>query len=561
MFFPVAFFLLLNDFQEQEFIDKLIQTTAFAVIMILYVWTLGSVASFHLLKPTIKSNVYCTICSIVYGVAFPVTIFFILGWYFIIKRLYLSMLFLCVAFIMALLQLSRWLPAKWYYGLEYGFLLNVIIYFFIAMAIVVATKAKPIRRTAVAIVPALIGIVSIVLLLIQYHQNQFINQALRQQISRKLGSSVLQEDFQKNMERGVDYNEEPLASFMKATFQNPDAAQDISQYEMILTFDKEKKDLLTSELNEKNSEYEKAVLAFTSSKPQKIAHKHDWANESACSILLPELSKLQGAGKFLMMQILVSPQNKEIVTRNNASMTSIRDWALNGDTLISMMVGIAIESRRIKALCCTLPYIEYTEAEWEQLLGIAPDWNRLIANVYGYELGFYENVKNYCLKYAENSFAKKILQFDTLPYLPKNICALWFEIDNGCALRYFKRSIELSLETIHDYNEINKTTDSMVQNANRRFLVLSAMLLPAISKSVEKIDSMKDLRRMASLARMIVEYKKKNGTFPESLEKLSDDCRDSLYRDPFLFETQNINAKGFKISTHYSLKNYILVPF
>ena len=185
------------------------------------------------------------------------------------------------------------------------------------------------------------------LLLLQFHQNQRDNQILRQQISKALGFSVEQKDFQKYTESGMQPEEEPLASFLKAeSFKKPEMLNDISSFDLIPTLEQEKINQLVLELNEKAPGYEETIFAFTAAQPRKIAHKIDWENESAYSLLLPELEKLSAAARFLVLQIYVAPQDRERVIRNNTALTALRDWALKGENLISMLVGFIVRTSK-----------------------------------------------------------------------------------------------------------------------------------------------------------------------------------------------------------------------
>ena len=571
MILPVAYCLLLTiPLPIISFTKRAACTFESVIFLLSCCWALNAAAIFLLARATIRSRLLSAIGSIVAALVFPLSSYLALGWYFVRQRLHLALGFLGCSFVMLLLYVFRCLPLCCY-SLDYSFLMQLAIYAFMAAAILLAIKEEmPVWQKAVLLAPAMAGIAAMMLLLLQFQRNKESNQILRQEISQMLGTSIMQEDYQKYVESGLEYDKEPLASFMTATMKYSERLQNIKD-ELIPNLEQDEKNLLIAELHKVNPGYEKVILTFTDAEPQKIAHKHNWTEESAASILLPELSKLRAATRFLALQIYVSPRNKEIVARNNSAMMVLRDWALHGDTTISVLVGIAIEASRIKALCSTLPNIEYTDDEWKQFLAKEPDWNHLAARVYGHELGFYENIKNFVLKYAivpQKSYEiKALLDVDVKPRLvPLNFITLLFEIDNKFALHYFKREIMLALEEQHNYAEMEKQEDSISNVAHQHGCLLSAMLLPAISSATKKIDSIKDLRRMAILAHKVMEYKRQNGILPESLELISNDLLDSIDHNPFCLKTRDIEMPGFKISAkyndsphHLALKNYIMV--
>ena len=575
MIFPVAYYLILSNLPFKDFVQRFACALGFALVMLVYFLILTSHAIFNLFKPSIKSKACCAIYSVSCALFISFTGYLILVWHFIRKRHFLSLALLSGAFILAILNTLHLLPYCCY-SLDNSFMLGICIYGLAAASILIATKCRPLHLTAIAAVPYIIAIAAMLLLLLQYQSNKQHNQMLRNEISGILGFSIKQEDFQKRISSGMKPDQEPLASFLKmASFETPAMLNDVKTFDVIPSFEQEKLRQLSSELNEKHSEYEKIILEFTAITPQKVAHKHDWANESAASILLPELGQFRRAARFLALQMHANPQNKELAMRNNASVIAIRDWALNDDMLICCLVGVAIESIRLHALCSTLPYIKYTDAEWEQLLGKAPDWDRILANSYGCEASFYENIKDYCLKYVwknakgfRNKFgADNILELPR--FVPMNICTLLFEKDYSHALENFKRLIELSIGTPHNYKELEQMDESFTKTARKDMLILSAMLLPAVENCIRKIDSIKDLRQIANLARQVIEYDKKNGALPASLDLISKDCKDSISCNPFLFETKGIEVQGFKISAQYnktrsfpgSSKYFILIPY
>ena len=574
MILPVVYCLALSNLLFQGFVQRITYAMGFALVMLVYFLILTSHAIFNLFKPSIKNKAACAICSVACALLLPVTGYFILGWHFIRKRHFLSLALLSGAFILAILNFFHLLPYSCH-SLDNSFMLSICIYGLAAAAILIATRCRPLHLTAIAAVPYIVAIAAMLILLLQYQGYKQHNKSLRKEISKILGFSLEQEDYQKRISSGMKPDQEPLASFLKEdSFKEPDMLKDVTTYDVIPSFEQEKLRQLSTELDEKYSGYERIILEFTAVTPQKVAHKHDWANESAASILLPELGKLRRATRFLALQMHAAPQNRELAMRNNASMIAIRDWALNDDILISFLVGIAIESTRLHALCSTLPYIKYTDAEWEQLLGKAPDWNISLANSYGCEASFYENVKDYCLKYAwKNARGLKKNSGDDILELPRfvpmNICTLLFEKDNSYALEGYKRLIEISLKTPHNYKELEQMTESSAKTAKKDMLILSAMLLPAVDKVIMKTDTINDLRRIANLARLVIEHDRKNGALPASLDLISDDCKDSISCNPFLFETKDIEVHGFKISAQYdktrsflgSPKNFILIPY
>ena len=320
MIFPVAYYLILSNLPFKDFVQRFAYALGFALVMLVYFLILTSHAIFNLFKPSIKSKAGCAICSVACALFISFTGYLILVWHFIKKRHFLSLALLSGAFILAILNTLHLLPYCCY-SLDNSFMLSICSYGLAAASILIATKCKPLHLTAIAAVPYIIAIAAMLLLLLQYQSNKQNNQSLRKEISGILGFSLEQEAYQKRVSSGMNPDQEPLASFLKAnSLKEPAMLNDVKTYDEISSFEQEKLRQLSDELNEKNPGYEKIILEFTAVTPQKVAHKHDWQNESAASILLPELSKLRNAARFLALQMHAAPQNKELAMRNNASM-------------------------------------------------------------------------------------------------------------------------------------------------------------------------------------------------------------------------------------------------
>ncbi len=533
----IFFFAFVNLSTDGGFILKMAQSTFVTAIFVVYPIVLIAVAIFHLLRPSVKSLFACLATTVVSAIFFPVTSLVTLAGDYLKKRLHLSLVFLAAAFAIGALSFCSFLPFGWYVAC-YGYLPIVVPYLLLAVAVMTATKGKPLPYTIGAFVPVVLTIAFMVAFHLQFLSNKAANKSLRNQISKIVGFDISKEGFRKIAESGIGFSKEPLASFMKIE------PIESHEFEMIDTgavhgLDPARHDKLASEFASANRDYEKALLAFTDSKPQKIAHTLDWENEPIASMRLPELSKLRDAASFLMKQIALEPTNRELLIRNNEAMVALRDCALHGDLIISVLVGNAIESFRISALCSTLPYLSFTDEEWDQLLGDEQDGFQLVANAIAMEATGFEDIKDYTLTdLTSNSEKNDLLAWEIKPrFIPKNLIAYLFEFDYGYALGCFKRQIEFLLEDTCDFNKIDKDAEDSEAMARARGYVLTAMLMPAYAKSANTIVRMQDKRRMANLARQVFAYRAKNGAFPESLDAITDDCLDSINHYPFRLET------------------------
>ncbi len=529
--------LICNGIERIGLIENCQRTALFTACLALYAGIVCGVSFFHLFRPSIKRLSICIFTSILSAVFFPIASFIAMCWFFFKKRLHVSLILVVFAFLTMLLFEFNLLPTRWYVFCN-GYLPPAIAYACLAAAILIATKGRPVLHTAIAFAPALLCLLTIAVLQLQFQHVRADNQAIRQQISEIVGFPMDKDNFRKHVESGLDPSTEPLASFLKAAFNLPNQ-QDLTEYEVIPTLGKERIDQLAKELYETNPGFEETVFAFTATKPQKIAHHHDWDNKPAMGMLLPELSQLRLAARLLQLQIAIDPRDKAKLARNNDALIALRDCALQGDTLISRLVGGAIENIRIRTLCSTLPYLSYTENEWQQLLGGELAWNRLVALAFVDELGMYEDIKECVLakRVSMGDLAGEEEDLTALQsFFPQDYLLLMFEIDNNFALRTYRLTIELSQETFPEMAELDKLKDS-VRTAMESGCLLSAMMMPALSKAMARLISLHDMRRMACLAHQVFDYKAKNGTFPESLALLSDDIHDVIKHKPFLLET------------------------
>ena len=142
-----------------------------------------------------------------------------------------------------------------------------------------------------------------------------------------------------------------------------------------------------------------------------------------------------------------------------------------------------------------------------------------------------------------------------------------FEKDYNYALHYYRKIIETMLSEKCDHSFLETLDEEVMGGVRKHGAIFSAMLLPAMSKCVQKVDQGKDKRRLAMLAWQVVEYRHRNGRLPEALTEVSSDLLDSIHQKPFIFETGTLKVKlekgeaevtGFRISAWYDDSETVL---
>ncbi len=555
---PVAFYLVFCElcgasFEERAYTAILFAAGVFCVLVILTASASYSMASW------IKgSKAFRIVSCLFFSLFWGLVDLALLVEYFCKKRLWSSLALLLGAFgLFALKIVSKFVLLRW--SVRYDTELWICFYLLAATSVLIATGLRTIRRTVVAIAPAVVGVVAIILLHVHFNAVHQANAHLRKEISELLGRSIEMEDARKRIESGTPLDAEPLASFMKV---NTSDKLDVWEFQ---TFTLEKKREALQTFIASNPKFVEAVHAFALKPPQKVAHSLKWDDEPIAALKLPELGKCRESARFLSYEIMAKPHDRDLVRGNSQQIIALRNMLLQGNTLIEKVLAHAIESLRITVLCDTLGYVSYSEEEWRTLLGDEVDWMRQFAYAMGDEA--YAFLDNLLWTLNHEGGMKEMLGEDALPYLPAGFMRLLYEKDYNYALHHYRRIIETMLSEKCDHSVLETIDEDVMGGVRKHGAIFSTMLLPAMSKCVQKADQGKDKRRLAMLAWQVAEYRHRNGRLPEALTEVSSDLLDSIHQKPFILETGTLKVKlekgeaeviGFRISAWHDDSETVL---
>ncbi len=439
--------------------------------------------------------------------------------------------------------------------LHYYYYINTASFACTCVAIIVLNDGFS-RRMAYSLVPLAI---CIVLLSALYTRKLFIYNEIRQIKSRisKLVEGYPTEvaEFRQLVESGESVEKEPLKSLMK---HNADINMDEFPQSTAKASETSEKH---AAFIAKHSDFIDAVRKTMERPPHHVAHK--WLDD-IYSIIMPELSAFRNAARFLSMDMKANAGDRKLIASRNNELMKFRDCMLENTLFISRIVGIAIESIRLDALAFTLTRQEYTQQEFENLLGEQPDWKLFQARSILDEALSHEGVKDYLLS---NPFNLENLGggdggTTRLMHAVGGFYTLfvnWLDVDLLCGWRFAERDINYALAEKRSYSDIEESDIKTADEMKLEGALLSMMLWPSIIRALRKMDNIMDQRRMALLAWRVMDYRRKNGDLPESLEALGEVPVDSIEGRPFdyrhgelefemPYKKDKIPFKGFRIA-------------
>ena len=419
---------------------------------------------------------------------------------------------------------------------------NYIIYIQLVILLLFPLFLAPhlTRRMAFALIP----LVVIALILWQFHLKDVqlskqIDQE-RKAIGVLVGQPMALSDYRARVGAGFSLEDEPLKSLI-ARYKgcNTDPIKDLWPGIPADELASRYLDFLRD-----NAEYVQALDAWLELPAQHIAHV--WSDESAYGIMLPELPSFRNAAWFLALKMRVNFDSPEMVRQCNHGMELLRDETLSGDTLISTLVGIAIESIRLNALVTTLDNAHWSREDWLALVGEEPDWNFHVMKVLADESSAFDS----CVEYLWNA-PMNLARLDgdeTMSNFPAKYpnpglsLVHWILKRDHCfALEFYRQNIELLQEIPHPYGKLNELHESSFKTMREQLYILSAMLLPALDKAIVKFDNMHDLRVQTVMAWEIVHYRDTHGgQLPETLDFLGEIPVSSVTGKPFGYETGDV---------------------
>ena len=323
----VCLWLLLFPVQS-SIVSRLWIALGTAFWMVLYALSLMVVAFRNLLQKTCVKFFGAFGCSLLF-LPFGVLALLIHAWR---RRRWPSAVLLAVSLLLFLIEVAA--SCGYFGGIAINY--NYLIYskLVIILLAILLLPLRPTTRMAWALIPlALFAWVTWRLHVEDHRLNTQIAQQ-REAIAELVGLPMEQSDYRARVEAGFSLKDEPLKSLIthaKKLNEEPikDLWPDTPADELASRYQNFLRD---------NAEFVQALDAWLELPAQHIAHV--WSDESAYSILLPELSALRTAARFLALKIQANSDSPEMIRQCNHSLELLRDETLSGDTLISALVGI-----------------------------------------------------------------------------------------------------------------------------------------------------------------------------------------------------------------------------
>ena len=408
--------------------------------------------------------------------------------------------------------------------LPYLPLISILILLFKYCAVVLLNGSFT-RKCAISLIPVALGVLFIILGHMHTVKAKQNLSQMKQRISEKLEYSLDFEDFLHDVIHGFSPEEEPMKCLLEQTDEMnregfpPDGAgiEEVKQS--------------YADFCAKYPEFIQAVKAFRACPLESVAHQ--W-KANVFDIELPELRVFRTMAKYLVLEIKANPGEKEQILSLNKELMRLRDINLNNRFLITRLVGIAIEGIRLNALAYALPYAKFTKAELDALIGESPDFNRHIACAIVDEAIVHDYLINVMLQTPEywidecdlsETQARWVVFSRTNRWNPLNKL---FDNDALFFIQGIDTYINYALTPKRNYSEMEQYEEQLHKNALRKGAIFSTMLMPSISRTIEKVDRIGDMRRMLLTAYQIVEYKERTAELPDSLRVLGDIPVDSV---------------------------------
>lgn len=356
--------------------------------------------------------------------------------------------------------------------------------------------------------------------------------AERNAISQTIGRSVEVADFWKRNAQGFPLTREPLKTLMK----EHEAAEETLPGDPAETTAENRK--ILAEYRSKHSGLIAALERFLELPPTPIAHEYPEKGLLA-DIRLPELQMFRNSARYLATVIRAEPESKQQVRKANLALIKLREWAREDSALsIAHLVAIAIENFRLEALSAVLAGGKYTEQEFVDLIGAPVDWDRSLLLALGTEVTMFQDCVDYILSIAADESATELIPI--LPAIQERMplsLHVFFMRDNRFTMRGYRKILAAIRK-----GEVPPPFDE--REIKRNCYIFSGMLCPAIDSMIKYNSRGADKRSMALLAAKVVEYRKKHGKLPESLDFLPEVPIAQTVKTPFRLEkTEN----GFRI--------------
>lgn len=381
--------------------------------------------------------------------------------------------------------------------------------------------------------PLLVGICAFAWLIGYDAKLQLDIREERGAISQMIGQSIEVADFWKRNDQGFPLTREPLKTLLKEY----EASEQTLPGDPAETTAENRK--LLAEYRNKHAGLIAALERFLELPPAQIAHEYP-ENGLFANIRLPELQMFRSCARCLATVIRAEPKAKQQVRKANLGLMKLREWAREDNgLLISHLVAIAIEHIRLEALSAVLGCDEYTEQEFIDLVGDPVEWDRSLLLALGSEVTMFQDCVDHVLDIAASAGAGE--ELIPIPSVVRRRMPLslhiFFMRDNRFAMRGYRKMLAAIKK-----GEVPQPLDE--SEIKRNCYIFSGMLCPALDRAAKRDDFIADKRSMALLAAKVVEYRKRTGKLPESLDFLPEVPVAKSVKTPFRLEK---TEAGFRI--------------
>ena len=338
----------------------------------------------------------------------------------------------------------------------------------------------------------------------------------QERLARLAGRPAKREEFKVHLAQGLAPDAEPLKTLLAHT----ESVNKLWQVEN----DPAKAQALLAELRRKHAPYFRALEEFLRLPVGKFAQKIP-ENGLMTSVLKPELWACRTAGRCLQLKMNAFPRDKKNVAACNSGLIKLRDWLAEDPFLITPLMRISIESIRLEALGNAFAQGELTRAEFSQLLGPEPDWEKALFRGGADEALFFQGDIMLVLESQWMGRGDFLLPlFLRLPFL---------------------RDWRLVLRRVQGYCPNQAGRPAKIKKTPRNDYFFPEMIADGGLEAVSGVSAkVRNRRRMVLLAVEVVEYRRKHGQLPESLAFLPKVPLSTLDKTPLMYAK---TADGFRI--------------
>jgi len=252
-------------------------------------------------------------------------------------------------------------------------------------------------------------------------------------------------------------------------------------------------------------------------------------------MLLPELGELRNAARLLALDARVKAAEGKAAEaiENVKAMFAMAEHTGSDPILVSMLVAIAIERMAVDTLQEVVATGPLSEADLAKVnVGAAVSYNRLLERAMRMEEAF--GVSVFC-DVATGQIGMANLADSGIPPWNPNVSAayrIFLMADDVAAHRRFLR--EYRQLTAKPYPEARQGWKGFEEEVESRpGGVLTAMLLPALSRCAQMTTEAEARRRLTRLALAALRYRALHNRLPEQLDELAGEFIFVVPNDPF----------------------------